>query len=271
MLAAIPAALESVVRHAFLLCSAALLPIGLLMVGGFFLLENYAFELGHLVQTGSQKSAGRLLALFVLGLMFFFLVHSVLSIAIGRIMRKETRGLSETFGFRLGRQEWRAFGANLRALTLMSIWGAAIFLCMAIAVQFALTDPYNALASGTLLCLLGALAIYIRIGILIPRTVLTRTGMVVRFNWSAFKGKSWNAGLAALLLSIPSLIVLFIGNGVATMSGPSDRLTSASSIVLALQIFERIIPAFVTTLALAYFVEVLLVTAWAMMIDLPDC
>lgn len=269
MLIAVANVFRFVSRDAYRLLKISILPGIALFVGGCFFLERYSLELARLIQTNSQRAAGRLLGLFVLGLVAFFLVHSVFSIAIGRIAVDDAA--SSTVVPKLERQEWRAFGANLRVLGLMSSWAALIFICAAIAVQFMIADVYSAWAYGTVVSLLGALAIYARLGVLIPRTVLTRRGSVVRHNWSKLGGRSSGAALACLFLSVPSIAMLLIGEAVAgSLSESSERPAGTLTIASELHLFDGLIPVFAATMVLAYLMEVLLVTTWAMIIDLPD-
>lgn len=269
ILIAVAGVFRFVSRDAYRLLKVSILPVVALFVGGCFFLERYSLELSRLIQTNSQRAAGRLLGLFVLGLVAFFLIHSALSIAIGRVVVGDAA--SSTVILKLERQEWRAFGANLRVLGLMSVWSALVFICSAVAVQFTIADVYSAWAYGTVVSLLGALAIYARLGVLIPRTVLTRRGSVVRHNWSKLAGRSSGAALACLFLSVPSIAVLLIGEAVAGwLSGSSERLAGTLTIASELRLFEGLIPVFVATMVLAYLMEVLLVTTWAMIIDLPD-
>jgi hypothetical protein len=70
---------------------------------------------------------------------------------------------------------------------------------------------------------------------------------------------------------VPSIAVLLIGEAVAGwLSGSSERLAGPLTIASELRLFEGLIPVFVATMVLAYLMEVLLVTTWAMIIDLPD-
>jgi hypothetical protein len=193
-----------------------------------YVARAYAVEHRELLDAGDPQTAGAYLLLSLVSLVVLLFASSMVGVAITRAALAEDRPPGALLlYFAAGHTEWRMFSANVRyVLGAGALLGlAALITVAAFFLSGTPLDPPGPLqpTAATVLAgliswavLLYAGASILRIGFLLPATIVAGDGGGLRRSYELAKGNFWRILAVLLALGMPILLLL-LGGEVAVL------------------------------------------------------
>jgi hypothetical protein len=254
------AAYSIAIRKFFALAGCVLAPAIAIGVMLYFLLSAYLLELEGLLQTGSDRMAGRVLGIVAAGLLLIALFHSILTISVAEL----ALGRSDRpwFKLRLRLPEWREFGAMLRLLAVVLAWTIVVSVIAALAQSVVSTLASSVMFSVAVqfAILIGIFLIVVRMGILNPWLVLTEKGPVLRRAFGLTSHRTGQLCALMLILLFPGFACLAAAELIRYVWSAVPVGQSSVTLLSAVMQFRPMVPEFVAMFMPAYLVSAVLVS-----------
>lgn len=216
----------------------------------------YLSELRSYLGLPSDRSGSIILGLVAAGLLLLLLLHATLTSAVATLAMGRTED-GQSY-FRAKRREWRLYAANLRVLLVIVFLVAAV-----IAVRLSLGDYDVALVAplSNLVIVVGVFVLLARCVFLAPPIVSVEgSGPIVRRAAFLSKGNFWRISMILVILSLPGFLIEVVGEKVLRAVGIFPSVAGPTTFNDVLVIYSHILPGILVLVAIAYLVNVLLVT-----------
>ena len=214
------------------------LPAVLAAVVGYFA-QFYAISHSALLEAGDMQTGAVYLAITVASLIVMVFASSVVAVAITRqVLKPRHSGIVVAY-FAAGRSEWRMFAAGVRfmagAFALLGIAAAVALLAFVLAgvplqaPEQARPGPATFLAAIIFWVVFGyAVVTILRMGFLLPPTIVAEDKGGLRRSHDLTKGNFWRMFAVMLALGLPILILLLAGQGVVLRSALGPNMATLS-------------------------------------------
>jgi MFS family permease len=191
-----------------------------------YMIHTYAAMHRAELEAGDPQATGAYVVVSLLGLLVTIFMASVVAVAITRqVLGQGSSGV--VLYFAAGRSEWRMLAANIRYLLAIFVLVAFAFLITILAfllsgVPLDAPERIQPNAATILAGLISwfvflyAFATLLRVGFLLPPTVVSEEKGGLRRSHELTKGNFWRALAVILALGLP-LLLLVVGGEVAVL------------------------------------------------------